>query len=238
MEWVQNTLLQESMSQVVAALVLSEDEETKIFVNKVLLCSENFEERVKDLLKKCPCIIQIPVKWKYFRLYRILSSDTSLIEQLRKWLTFAETKCVAGECIRTDVKFMRYVIRTAELCSFFASVLSTDELFVSVVQKCPAVDIKDSWRCWGENVHSKPLLKFRFQRVEYITGKSIFQSWYIPDDFMEKVWEEIEDNIQDAVDVVHDDEDFLFIQKLEKSLMRLKGKSLNNLISLNDDRDN
>jgi len=146
-EWVQNTLLQESMNEVLAAIVFSEDEEIQNFVNNVLLCSADIEERVKEVLKKCPCIIQIAVKRKYRSRFQTwsLCSDKLLIEQMLKWLTLEEVTHLARECMRTDGDLMNIAFQRAELCSFFASVLQPEELFTVVENG--AVAIEDYWRC-------------------------------------------------------------------------------------------
>jgi len=69
----------------------------------------------------------------------------------------------------------------------------------------------------------KGVLKFRFKSGSF-SGKSLFQSC-VPDYFMETVWGEIENNVQDALNILYDDGNFLFIIYLETSLGCFMGKA-------------
>jgi len=83
--------------------------------------------------------------------------------------------------------------------------------------------LRDVRTCLGEEFLPKRLLKFRYKfGVE--KGKSLFQRKF-PEDLIERVWEEIEESVQDAVQVVQDD--WTVISLLENDLRRLKGERVN-----------
>jgi len=63
---VREILLQDSMSQVLLAVTCSEDEDIQSFVNEFLLFGDDdVEERMKEVLRKCPNLIQIACHWEY-----------------------------------------------------------------------------------------------------------------------------------------------------------------------------
>jgi len=220
--WVRETLLQESMSKVLAAIVFSASKNMNAFVKKFLLENGNSENRIKEVLKTCPTIIQIAVEWEFDTYLKELRTE-KLLERLMKWFSLEDLKMIALECLlNNDEIFMGAIILNVQLSSFFASMLPPDELFNVVWSG--AVSMMDFWRCWGKEFCPKYLLQFRFN-CGYCKGKSVFKSKYFPPDYlMERVWSEIDDNFENAVDVVHVDGDTSFIETLEENLSRFEGK--------------
>jgi len=179
---VREILLQDSMSQVLAAVVFSEDEEIKAFVNESLVVGDDHvEERIKALLIKCPNIkIQIAVKWKFMRNHERLRPDL-VFERMTRWLTLNEMKQTAKKCLSTDCQFVEIIMKNAQLSSFFASVLPRDELFGLVWDGGNGPQMELIGRCWGEEFYPKTLLiKFRIKSGG-CKGKSLFHRYCVSD---------------------------------------------------------
>jgi len=82
--------------------------------------------------------------------------------------------------------------------------------------------LRNTSTCLGEKFLPESLLKFRFKFGQK-KGKSLFQRRF-PKDLIERVWDEIRTNFQDAVQVVHDDNGFGLITQMENNLRRFEGK--------------
>jgi len=110
--------------------------------------------------------------------------------------------------------------------TLLASVLSRDKLHHLIVNEETRVTdliggLKNISTCLGEEFLPKRLLKFRY-KFGVIKGKSLFRPSF-PTYLTGRVWEEIGENIQDALQVVQDDEDFQFIRQMDNNLRSFAG---------------
>jgi len=122
--------------------------------------------------------------------------------------------------------------------TFLASASSREKLQVLIVNEETRVTdligctgLLSVSTCLGEEFLPKRLLKFRYKFGGDNQGKSLFQSTHsnFPQELMERVWKEIEDNIHVAVQVVQDDGNYMLIRRLENDLKRLlNGTSVTN----------
>jgi len=130
----------------------------------------------------------------------------------------------------TDEFYEANILSDPRLSVFFASAFAREELlnlFVSddsrVTDFLAYAPIRNVGLCYGEEFLPKNLLKFRF-KFGCFKGKSLFQEQFQLGDLIERVWREIEDNIQDAIEVCNDDRNFNFVKILEDHLESIEGK--------------
>jgi len=114
--------------------------------------------------------------------------------------------------------------------TFLASVLSREKLYHLIVNEETRVSdliartgLRSLSACLVEKFLPKRLLKFRFKFG--MEKEKILFNYKFPEELMERVWEEIEEKVQDAVQVAQDNEKF--IRLLENYLRRLKGEGVN-----------
>jgi len=152
-------------------------------------------------------------------------TEPSLFERAGKWMTLDQMKFVAHQRLKNDANFSQNIIKSPYLSSFIACIFSRDEIMRLIADQDIRITdgefIEKIMMCWGKE-YCPQLLKFRFNFGD-LKGKSLFQK-QVPENLFEKVWEEIHENIQDAIEIVHDDGDFEFIRHLENDLRRLTGK--------------
>jgi len=233
-DWIRSILFNESMSEVLAFIVFSREKDLEDFVQKWLLGAGG-EELIKKSLTYCQDAIKIAVKWKYI-------NDTpyntdNLLERMRRWLTLEEVKQCARKGFGSDVDFERAIVTDREMSKFYASIFSRDELLELVCDEGTRVtdlcgkQIESVRTCWGEQFCPKELLKFRFKFGKH-KGRSLFV-YYISDYLKIKVFQEINANVPEAVQVILDDGEFGLIEFLGDNLIWLEAISEVRLIYYN-----
>jgi len=178
------------------------------------------EQRIKEVVINCTSPIEIAVKWKYVTRSNNMSTEF-LLDRLSKVLSRTELTKAAHDCLAQDTTFHIAIVRYAQLSSFFASVLSKDKLFSLVMDKdtrlsdASGMNTENARRCWGE--YPKSFLAFIRDWTGHHKGKSLFQL-RVPEYLMDRVWDEIERNIEAAAQIVLDDKNFNLIRKFECSI--------------------
>jgi len=199
-DWIQNFLLNENNTRILAALVFSAH-----------LTSQFGGDTRKEAYQ-----------------LRELSSNL-LIERIAS-MPVKELEVIAQDILR-DIRDAHKILHLHSVFTLLASIFSKEKLHYLIVnERTRVTDVTGGLNivvgtCLGEEFLPKKLLKFRF-KYGVKRGNSLFQHEF-PKYLMDRVWEEIGDNIQDAVQVVQDDGDFEFIRQMEHDLRSYKGKFIN-----------
>jgi len=227
-KWLEQILFHDSMSEVVAALVFSGDLAIEKFVQTWWPCGCAKEE-LRQLVRKCPSPILIAIKGKYTNNSLNKLCTESLYDRTSQWLSCQDLKKFARQMLENspltiNQRRFNYVFYNPDIISFIACSLSKDEIInFTSNDKARMFDVVGRFRldhirwCFGEEFLPEKLLRFRNQ-FGSLKGNSLFVSSYVPRDLMDRVWREIEENVDDAVEVIFEDEDFYLVNILEEDI--------------------
>jgi len=240
-KWLEQILFHDSMCEVIAALVFSGDASIEEFV-KTWWPPGYGEEQIKKLVRKCPSpVLLIAVKEKYTINYEDKLHTEYLFERMSQWLCCKELIESAQKCLKNNRVKTSY-LHHPDISSFVASALSREETLCCISNEEAQIfhvsqfRLEHIHRCWGEEFFPKNLLVFR-HKFGTLKGKSLFMSESnnfgnlkgkslfvsimpeeLPFDLMEKVWSEIAESVDDAAQVIMDDEEFYLVKILENDI--------------------
>jgi len=222
----------------VELLVRSLQKHDRVFVQ--WLCDKRHESRVRNfLLRENNTRILATLLFSFGYAEIIFWDATSLSKQSYHdtlfgrvtWMLQKERQVISEDILRCSRDNCGDLDR--RWYTLLASAFSKDKLYHLIVNEETRVSdlighngLLSVSTCLGEEFLPNRLLKFRF-KVGVKKGKSLFQ-YKFPEDFMNRVWVEIGEELQDAVQVAHDDKDFEFIRQMEDNLRNFKGECKSN----------
>jgi len=216
----------DNMVDVVAAMTLS-------ILPSIDLSAFLSRDEIRDAIQRCKYLIQIMVKWKY---NEIQVHSEKMRERILKWLSWEEIiKAVKEE--RYEDKYFYIVVEDVNLSVFYAEAMSKDQMISLIsneksrITDVAGVRLQNVRRRWGDEFIPENLLEFSCKYGEN-QGKRLLQL-PIPDDLMDtKVWDEIEESPEAAIQLILEDTDFAFIRNMESSILRTDGKHLDYSIQI------
>jgi len=161
-------------------------------------------------------------KKKFFKLRE--SCMDALFERMTS-MPLRERELVAKDVL-TYIRYYSHNLNPL-IYTFLASAFSKEKLYHLIVSEdtrmtdvIASTKLRNANMCLEKEFLPKRLLKFRY-KLGKDEAKSLFQQKF-PQDLMDRVRQEIEKNVQDAVKIVVDDRDFKFIRQMENNLRRFE----------------